>query len=122
MRRTLCESALSGVREDVDIDKALAEMSDGGAGADRLYRDAERAFSGMSEDETRYARCIAAAKVRVWRRAPELLRVLLLVLRHRQYRGESIAVLAREKGISRKAANNLYWLHLKKLENIFLGQ
>ena len=49
MRRTLCESALSGVREDVDIDKALAEMSDGGAGAEAMYAEIDRRCFGVED-------------------------------------------------------------------------
>ena len=51
-----------------------------------------------------------------------LVPVLLLIIRNGRRRGESIRELAQRGGLSREAAEHLYFGHRKKIENILLGQ
>lgn len=103
MRRTLCESALSGVREDVDIDKALAEMSDGGAGAEAMYAEIDRRCFGV-EDGTGsfYNRRIKAVRERIRYRDKSLLEVFDLIVKNGKDREESIWEMAKSASGTRK--------------------
>ena len=118
--------SLDRMLEGVDASK-VAALSDRYAGAARLVRDVDETPASVAREETRIdaerARRIDAARRRLVRAGgAHLVPVLLLIIRNGRRRGESIRELAQRGGLSREAAEHLYFGHRKKIENILLGQ
>ena len=69
-----------------------------------------------------YTRRIKVARRRLARNFPELIEVFNLVVKNGKNQRESIAELASHRKLDRKAANDLYWKHLKKISFFFHAQ
>lgn len=112
-RRTLCASALSGLRpkSDVDVCGELVEMSDGCAGAEAVYSEIDRSCFGADDGEGHYVRMARRARDYVRRHDPSLLPTLNAILRNGSDRRESIFELAKK---SRQKRGEAAWASAEK--------
>ena len=87
---------------------------------------AENAADGTQNvrrrDGSHYTRRIKVARVVLSRKFPDLIKVFNLVVKNGKNRRESIVELASRRKLDRKAANDLYWGHLKKISFSFHAQ
>ena len=92
------------------------DLTDAGEGAESVRTFDER------RGGSHYTRRIKVARRRLARNFPELIEVFNLVVKNGKNRRESIAELASRRKLDRKAANDLYWGHLKKISFFFHAQ
>ena len=102
--------------ENDEYDPRNAWISDKDAGAEKIRSFDER------RDGSHYTRRIKVARRHLARNFPELIEVFNLVVKNGKNRRESIAELASRHKLDRKAANDLYWGHLKKISFFFHAQ
>ena len=102
--------------ENDEDDPRNAWISDKDAGAEKIRSFDER------RDGSHYTRRIKVARVVLSRKFPDLIEVFNLVVKNGSNRRESIAELASHRKLDRKAANDLYWKHLKKISFFFHAQ
>ena len=112
-RRTLCASALSGLRPKSDVDACdeLVEMSDNGMGAETVYSEIDRSCFDVDGSEGHYVRMARRARDYVRRHDPSLLPTLNAILRNGIDRQESIFELAKK---SRPKRGEAAWASAEK--------